>query len=79
MLEVDEHTRDVLTSCGFPEGARLSPILFLVFFNDLFYSLSSLHFLKAHGSENELVLWIYDALRDGNIHPILREDLMRAE
>ena len=42
MLEVGEHTREVLTSCGVPQGSPLSLTLLLVFIDDLIHSLSSL-------------------------------------
>ena len=71
MLEVGEHTREVLTSCGVPQDSSLSPTLFLAFIDDLIHSLSSLGPLTAHGFADGLVLWIEGSFRDGNIHPIL--------
>ena len=71
MLEVGEHTREVLTSCGVPQVSPLSPTLFLFLINDLVHSLSSLGPLKAQGFANDLVLWIVCSFRDGDIHPIL--------
>ena len=71
MLEVGEHTWEVLTCCGVPQGARLSPTLFLVFIDDLIHSLNSLGPLKAQGLADDLVLWIEGSFRDGDIHPIL--------
>ena len=71
MLEVGEHTREVLISCGVPQGSPLSLTLFLVFIHAVIHSLSSLGPLKAQGFADDLVLWIEGSFRDGNIHPIL--------
>ena len=62
-----------------PPGLTSLPTLFLVFIDNLIYSLSSLGTLKAQGFADDLVLWIEGSFRDGNIHPILQQGLLRVE
>ena len=74
VLEVGGASLEVRPSCGVPQGSPASPILFLIYLNDLLHHLQRVHRVRRQAFADDLLLWIVGDFRDWVVHP----DLMRA-
>ena len=74
VLEVRGASLEVRPSCGVPQGSPASPILFLIYLDDLLHALQRVQRVSRQAFADALFLWIVGVFRDGVVHP----DLVRA-
>ena len=58
VLEVGSASLEVHPSCGVPQGSPASPILFLIYINDLLQKLGTVQKISRRAFADDLFLWI---------------------
>ena len=71
VLVVGSAHLEVRPSCGVPQGSPASPILFLIYINDLLQKLGGVQRVNRQAFADDLFLWIVGVFRDGGAHPEL--------
>ena len=79
VLVVGDHSAEIVTSCGVPQGSPISSTLFLVFIDDLLRILQPLGRLRSQAFADDLFMWAMGFFRSGRTHPHLRQGLLQAE
>ena len=71
LLEVGGASLEVHPSCGVPQGSPASPILFLIYLDDLLHTLQRVQRVSRQAFADDLFLWIVGVFHDGVVHPNL--------
>ena len=74
VLEVDRASLEVRPSCGVPQVSLASPILFLIYLDDLLHTLQRVQRVRRQAFADNWFLWIAGVFHYGVAHP----DLVRA-
>ena len=75
LLEVGEAKVEIHPRCGIPQGSSVSPILFLIYIDDLLQLLDRGKWVNRQAFADDIFLWVAGSFRDGVIHPGLSRAL----